>query len=322
MNPTNLRILAACAALAVPALASVPALAQPAPAIDASTLAQQRQLFEQGNKLYDQGKLAEGERAYLAAWKLKKSFDVAGNLGNLEADLKRWRLAAEFLSYAVHEFPAGGKPDMRDALLKRFAEVQQQVGKLRIQVSQPGAEVFVDSTSIGLAPITEDVYVDPGTHVVEVHSEGAQPVQVTVTAVRGKASDVDVKITPRSANKTVLIAGGVVAGVGVIAGAVFLGLSASAGSTAKSDNAMVPKNALCPAGGVGATGNCANLVTALDNKATFGNVGVWSLVGGGVVGVATLIYGVTGGARAPRSGLWVAPVVTAQGGGLFANGSF
>jgi hypothetical protein len=322
MNPTHLRLLAVCAALAVPALASVPALAQSAPAIDANTLAQQRQIFEQGNKLYDQGKLAEAEAAYLAAWKLKKSFDVAGNLGNLEADLKKWRLAAEFLAFAVREFPAGGKPEMRDALLRRFAEVQQQVGKLRCHINRPGAEVFVDNTSIGLAPITDDVYVDPGTHVVEVRIEGAQPVQVTVTATRGHASDVEVHIEPRSANKVVLIAGGVVAGLAVIAGGVFLGLSASEGSTASSDAAKVPHTAPCPVGGTGATSNCANLISALDNKAIFGNVGVWSLVGAGVVGVGTLIYGLAGSSRGPRSGLVVVPVVTAQGGGLFVNGSF
>jgi hypothetical protein len=322
MNPTNLRILALCAALAAPALGSPRAFAQSAPAIDANTLAQQRQIFEQGNKLYDQGKLAEAEAAYLAAWRLKKSFDVAGNLGNLEADLKKWRVAAEFLAFAVREFPAGGKPEMRDALLKRFAEVQQQVGKLRCHINRPGAEVFVDSTSIGLAPITDDVYVDPGTHVVEVRIEGAQPVQVTVTATRGHASDVDVHIEPRSANRSVLIAGGVVAGLAAIAGGVFFGLAASEGSKASSDNAKVSKPTGCPVGGVGATGTCGSVVSALDSKATFENAGLWSLVGAGVVGVGTLIYGVAGSSRAARSGLVVAPVVTAQGGGLFVNGSF
>jgi hypothetical protein len=104
---------------------------------------------------------------------------------------------------------------------------------------------------------------------------------------------------------------------------VFLGLSASAGSTASSDNAKGPTPAGCPVGGAGATGVCANVVSALDNKATFGNVGVWSLVGAGVVGVGTLIYGLTGsGSRGGRSGLVVAPVVTAQGGGLLVGGSF
>src|ERR1700679_4224184 len=116
MNHTNLRHLAVCLALAAPALTSAPVFAQPAPvttggtptppAIDGDTLARQRQLFDQGTKLLDQKKLDEAELACLAAWKLKKSFDLAGNLGTLEADLKKWRTAAEFLAYALREFPA------------------------------------------------------------------------------------------------------------------------------------------------------------------------------------------------------------------------
>ena len=44
-------------------------------------LAQSRAYFDQANKLYDDGKYPEAEQAYLAAWNLTKSYDVAGNLG-------------------------------------------------------------------------------------------------------------------------------------------------------------------------------------------------------------------------------------------------
>ena len=54
------------------------------------------------------------------------------------------RAAAEHLSYAIREFPAGGRPGLRDALIKRLADVRRAVGALRIQVNKPGADVLID----------------------------------------------------------------------------------------------------------------------------------------------------------------------------------
>jgi len=332
MNHTNLRLLAVCAALAAPALIPAPALAQPAsvapasapagtgtPGIDADTLARQRQLFDQANKLYDQGKLADAELAYLSAWKLKKSFDVAGNVGNLEADLKKWRAAAEFLAYALREFPAGGKPGLRDSLLKRLAEAQTQVGQLHLRVSRPGAEVFIDGVSIGLAPIADEVYVEAGTHLIEARLEGFPPASVSVQATKGQPADVDVAIVAKRASKTLLIAGGAIAGVAAIAGGVFTGLSFSEASTAKSKYGAVP-TAGCPAVPP-STGTCADLKAALDSKNLYANVALYSFVAAGAVGIATAVYGLVG-ARPARTGLLVAPLVTAQSGGVFVEGSF
>ena len=310
------------------ALASAPAFAEEpqvpsAPLIDANVLAQQREIFDQANKLYDQQKLPEAEAAYLQAWKLKKSFDVAGNLGNLEADMKKWRPAAEYFAYAIREFPAGGKPDVRDALLKRLADVEKQVGRLRVQVNRTGAEIFVDGVAVGQSPLASPVYVDPGTHVVEARLEGYPAAQVSVAAEKERTDDVVVKLVAKGANRTVLLAGGVVAGAAIIARAAFTGLWASKGSSASSLASSVPKNAPCPAGGAGATGTCADLTSALQARATFGSAAVGSFVAAGAVGIGTLVYGLAAGARSARgSGLVIVPTPFAQGGGVMISGSY
>jgi hypothetical protein len=330
MRPNPLRILAVCAALAAPALASVPANAQPAaPADPAALLSQQRQWFDQGNKLYDANKLPEAEAAYLKAWTLKKSYDVAGNLGNVDADMKKWRAAAEYLAFAIREFPAGGKPAQRDGLIQRLAEAQKQVGRLRLRVSKPGAEVFVDGASAGLAPLPDDVYVDPGSHLVEIRLDGYPPTQVTLAATRAQVTEAEIALKSGGANKTVIIAGAAVAGVAAITGAVLLGVSASKGSSASSLYTTLKASGGCPPASSSPTGQCGQLKSDLDAKSTLGSAGVWMLVGAGVVGLGTLVYGLAGGPRAARTGLVtgprgiaLAPVVTADGGGVFAQGSF
>jgi hypothetical protein len=317
------RTLVACAALTALALGSTTVLAQEAQVIDANVLAQQRQLFDQANKLYDQGHYPEAEAAYLEAWRLKKSFDIAGNLGNLEADMKKWRKAAEYLAYAIREFPAGGKPALRDSLLKRLAEVEKEIGKLLIQVNRTGAEVFVDGASVGLAPALNVVYVDPGPHVVEARLEGYPPVSMKVEAAKDQTTGVGLTLVPKGPNKTILIAGGAAAGAAALLGVVFAGLYGAKGSSAGSLASMVPKSMPCPPDGTGATGTCADLKSALQAKATFGNAAVGTFVVAGAVGVGTLVYRFAAGARGPRtSGLIVAPGAWAQGGGLFLKGSY
>ena len=73
------------------------------------------------------------------------------------------RAAAEHLSYAIREFPAGGRPGLRDALIKRLADVRRAVGALRIQVNKPGADVLIDGSSIWLTPLPGEVFVDRAT---------------------------------------------------------------------------------------------------------------------------------------------------------------
>ncbi len=327
MRSTALRTLAVCAALAAPALASPTVHAQPAD--PAALLSQQRQWFDQGNKLYDANKLPEAEQAYLRAWKLKKSFDVAGNLGNVEADMKKWRAAAEYLAFAIREFPAGGKPAQRDGLIQRLAEAQKQVGRLHLRVDKPGAEVFVDGTSVGLAPLSDDVYVDPGSHLVEVRLDGYAPTRITVVAARAQASEVDVALKSGGGNKIIIIAGAAVAGVAAVTGGALLGVSANKASAASSLYTTVKASGGCPPASSNPSGQCGQLKSDLDAHSTLGSAGVWMLVGAGVVGAGTLVYALVGGPRAARTGLvtgprgfMVAPVVTADGGGVFAQGSF
>jgi hypothetical protein len=232
------------------------------------------------------------------------------------------RAAAEFLSYAVREFPAGGKPSMRDAIIKRLGEVQKLTAQLHVRVNKSGAEVFVDGNSVGIAPLPSELYVEPGTHSVEARLEGYTSAQATVTVLRGKSGDTDLAVLPPAgASKTVLIAGGAVAGVGVVAGAVLLGVGLGTSTSAKYTAAKSAGG--CPAITSPQTGACATLKSALDQRQLLSNVGLWTLVGGGGVGIATGVYAlVGGGARARASGLVVTPMVGRDGGGLAASGTF
>ena len=120
-----------------------------------------------------------------------------------------------------------------------------------------------------------------------------------------------------------LIAGGVLAGVAVIAGGALLGVVGLrrrrrhlGPGERQDDHRHVPTLRRGP------DGRLRHLKSDLSAKSTLGSTGVWLLVGGGVVGLGTLLYGLVAGQRAAPSAVTVTPVLTGRGGGLFAGGTF
>lgn len=334
MTNRSFQILAVCAALAAPALTSThEARAQAAGAqgqssqkVDAAALAKARETFQQANKLYDEGKFPQAERLYEEAWKIKKSYDLAGNYGNLLADMAKPRPAAMLLSFAIKEFPAGGKPALREALVKRLGEVKRLIGTLRVTVNAPRADgpapkadIYIDGHQV---ENDDEIYVDPSLHTVEARADGYMPASEQITAHKGKTVDVSLTLVPpKGANKGVLVAGSVIAGVSILTGAVLLGVGASKSSTISGLQSELKATGGCPTDTTG--GKCEELRSAASSRTTLGSAGVGMLVGGAAVGVATIIYAAAASGKAPpRTGLRVLPVVTGDSGGLWLSGAF
>lgn len=133
------------------------------------------ELFREGNKAFAAGDARTAYEAYRGAWSLRKSFDIACNLGRTEAELQLSRDAAEHLDYCLKTYPASGRDELREAN-KRFRElyneVRTRVVALRIETRPPGAEIAVDGASYGTTPLAGDVYVDPGQHRVRAKLQG------------------------------------------------------------------------------------------------------------------------------------------------------
>src|SRR6185437_10486880 len=118
-------IFATC--LAVSVCATAGAVAQPStpppagPKSDART-DQARELHIKGVALYEQGQFDKAEAAFLAAWALKKHYQIASNLGACEMKLGRFRDAAEHLAFFLREQPSTGNPEDRKRTQALFDE--------------------------------------------------------------------------------------------------------------------------------------------------------------------------------------------------------
>jgi hypothetical protein len=177
-----------------------PAAAQPKPkaAPNESAFDQAGALFDKGSAYYQQGRWVEAEAAFQKAWELRQSYDVATNLGDCELEIGQARDAAEHLLYALRHFPVVAKPARRERLLQRLQEARKQVGALVVRVNVEGAEVWVDGRKVGLSPLPDEVFVEPGTrHAVEARLVGYAAAQQPVELDKGERIQVVVELVKK-----------------------------------------------------------------------------------------------------------------------------
>jgi len=158
---------------------SLPVLAQ-APRAD--------ELFREGNRAFAAGDARGAYQAYREAWSLRKSFDIACNLGRTEAELSLSRDAAEHLDYCIRTYPASSREELRQAYLRfqeLFTEVRARVAALRLETKPQGAEVSVDGVTYGTTPREAEVFVDPGQHRVRAELVGFRPEERVVEVAAG-----------------------------------------------------------------------------------------------------------------------------------------
>ena len=159
------------------------ALAAPPGAKGDAVTDKARELHKEGDALYEKGDFARARAAYLGAWLLKKHWQIALNLGDVEVRLGLYRDAAEHLAFYLRE-SAKEEPPPPEAR-KLYDQARASVGTLEITSSAAGAEIAVDGKVVGVTPLADPVFVEPGEHTVEVR-QAADFVTKVLTVKRGE----------------------------------------------------------------------------------------------------------------------------------------
>lgn len=304
-----------------------------------------KKLFDQGVEDLEAGRLDRACPAIDESYKLDPRPGTLFALAECEA--KHGRLAAAVRRYdeylTVHAaLPAEKKrkqADREKTAREQRASLGARIAEL-ILVLPPGAPVGTvvtrDGEVVAEAGLGAPFLVDAGEHVVTTRAPDGPVTELRLTLAPGgkKAVALDVKragapggevdpTAPRAAggvNKTVVITGGVAAGAVVVGGALLGIFAYKKGSDA--DIAQAEHQGGCPPHGAGAVGACKTLSDTLHAHDALANAGLWTLVTGGTLGSFTLIYALTGRAKAPPTAARVLPVVTGNGGGLVVGGAF
>ncbi|WP_437488236.1 PEGA domain-containing protein [Sorangium sp. So ce1014] len=309
-----------------------------------------RKLYIEGVAASEKGRWADAYASFVAAWALQKHYTIAGGMGTCELMLQRYVDAAKHLAIYVREIEkdATATAEERAAALKTYAQARAKVGAVELRVDVEDAEVRVGQEVVGAAPLLDPVFLEPGAHTITVRRQGYEPASVAVELKAGEEIERSVELksaqvserpqetkpgTPWQGNvvgdrdpgpnKTLLITGGAVAGVGVIAGTVltllYFGKADEAEDLRQNIRAGGAPERYCP--NPGSPPICAKLNDTVDVQYIFANAAIGSFIVG-AAGAGTVIYALVNRPSAQDRRVQVAPLVGSNVTGLSVSGRF
>lgn len=152
--------------------------------------------YESGRALFKGGDfaaaLASFERAYAATPDPRLLWNMAACERRLGHDARVLSLVARYL---VEGGALLTEEDRREA--ERFVTaVRARVAVLGVTTDPPGARVRIDGASVGETPLTDPVFLDAGTHHIEVAKDGYVSVARDETVSAGERRSLTVGLQP------------------------------------------------------------------------------------------------------------------------------
>src|SRR4051812_47810953 len=150
------------------------ALAVGAPALTVPTQAIAQESANDANpqyrKAFDalaQKDWSEARRLLLPLWQKAQTWDVAAGLGQAEFLLQNYAAGATYTAFALANVPPKEKTKTAERLRAALAEMKEAVATVHIAVNEDGAEILVEDQPVGTSPLAREVYLNPGTHVLQ-----------------------------------------------------------------------------------------------------------------------------------------------------------
>lgn len=309
------------------------------------------ELFDRGTSLYMKSQWADAEAMFQAAWNLKQSYDIAGNLGEVELKIGQVREAAEHLAYSLRQFPPTGKDTLRKQIQRFYDEARKEVVAIRVRANIDGAQILLNGQPIGQSPMPNEIYANPGRSTIEARMFGHEPAIATVESAKGWSEEIVLTLKPKKEEPVAKPGGAVgaggagagaggrgflegkhsaiwISGAGVAGASLILGIVATAVANGKSTDADAKLSELTalnlPCSDPRVATRCVEQRDTLASQSTWSNVAVSAFVVGGVAAAATAAYifwpAPSGGQSAGR--VVPVPVASKDGGGVWMIGTF
>ncbi|MEB2325002.1 MAG: hypothetical protein OZ921_20980 [Sorangiineae bacterium] len=182
-------VLLGASSLAAPLLAAPRvAFAQEDPLIKMA-----RDRFQEGVRYYDQKQFEAARAAFMQAYALKKHPAVLLNLAQSEVRSGHEADAAKHFTQFLRENTEASAAEKKDAE-GGLIIAKSRTEEVKISVDAPGAELFVDGQSEGFAPLSDPIYLMPGSHTIEAR-KGGKTASKAVNATAGTLSSVSLSLS-------------------------------------------------------------------------------------------------------------------------------
>jgi tetratricopeptide (TPR) repeat protein len=305
------RIAASLVALAA-LLPPQGAFAQTLPdsALDESVVEKSRELYREANEHVQRKEWAKARAALLAAWSLGRHYSIAANLGECELALGRHRDAAEYLDFALRSWGTA-YPEAKQKAQTMMDEALKHVAVVEVVSAVEGADVTVGGVVMGRTPLEAPLFLEPGSHELDIWGPGVPHDAKTVTLTAGERTRIQLGSAPKepkpgspaagqdknqeegagNAKPIVVGAGAALTLISATVAVVYMSKASNAEGDAqalqqKRDAIYGPAGCLS-SGGAGSQ-LCAELATKLDDRDAANRTESLAWIGTGVFAAATV----------------------------------
>jgi len=139
--------------------------------------AEARERFQKGVELYETGDVRAALIEFKRAYKAMPNFRLLYNMAQAASELKEY---VEAYDYYLQYLEAGGgriDTERRREVRDEIRRLEGYLASVRIRVSEPGAEIAIDGTVVGVSPLREAVIVSAGRREIVVTRQGYAPWQ-------------------------------------------------------------------------------------------------------------------------------------------------
>jgi len=151
-----------------------------------------KKLFEEGKALVEQGLYEEAIEKLESSYELNPVPLVLYNIAVCFDRLHSYAAAVEYYNlYLIEEKKVPEERRMKIA--ERLGEISRFLGKLKLTVSENGAEVYVDGDLAGQTPLKE-MYLETGGHDLGIKKEGFVEVKKHVTVISEETVELSIAL--------------------------------------------------------------------------------------------------------------------------------
>lgn len=167
-----------------------PAAAPPSPGgVSEAQKASARAHFKLGVDFYREGNfraaLIEFQRAYADS----PHYKLLYNLGQASLELQEYASAIDFLAAYLSEGSDEIAPERRAEVEQTIRYLESRIAYVTVATNEPGAELYVDDTLIGRAPLAEPVRVGAGRHTFSAVRDGQPRVERRIDVAAGDRTE-------------------------------------------------------------------------------------------------------------------------------------
>lgn len=153
--------------------------------------------------LYQRSQWDGARTSFNAAYDASKNPRVLFNVAVCEKNLGRYARAIEIFKKELDEGKGQLAPDEEAEIKTQISGLEQFVASLTIEVSEPGADIFVDETKVGVSPLPGPVSVQLGERRIRASKAGFGDARETIELKGGSTGRVALKMAPNT--KTSLV---------------------------------------------------------------------------------------------------------------------